>query len=732
VPVGDNRQCGSPAAVRMATHYTVAGTSTRVAMVLRKIGHWHRSFHWLLAGTAIGLMAATPRAQGVRQLTAAVPIERELSTGQVHTYRLTLDRGDFVRITIEQRGIDVAAALIDPHGREVAATDAMDDEYRPEIIVAIADVAGTFTATARPTARTGARGHYAIHVESPRPAAASDETRVEAERAFARGRARRDVNKASTWPEALADFKAARDHYRAVTDRPGEMKSLIEIAVTENYMSRPEALEAAEHAERLAREIGDRAALARTLRVSGSILVLAGNLDAAARSVEEATDINRAIGNRVAESHSLNYTAIIYRRLGDVEKAIALYERTLPLARATNGRALEASILNNLGNAYKSLGEYDKALSFYEQSLAHVQTANDPRAQSTALGNLANLRRELGDHAKARALLFQVLEIERKIGDRQREVSLLNGVGLTYFSAGEYARALEQLLEAVTLGRQFGDVSGQAWALAAAGRALPRLGRADESVAALQESVTIHRQTRERFGERDALSDLARVERDRGNLAEALAYIQQSVDLDEATRAEITSPELRTAFVAAEQNKYEMLIDVLQRRHRLDASSGYDAAALEVSERARARVLLDSLLDTHVDLREGISPTLLDRERLLQKQINDASSNLSRLFGSRSGDEPIAAAAYKVDRLTAEYHQLQAQIRQESPHYASVTQPQPLSAGEIQQSVVDEDTVLLEFALGEERSWLWAVTPHSVKSVELPARETIEAEARVR
>src|SRR5262249_56815522 len=54
----------------------------------------------------------------------------------------------------------------------------------------------------------------------------------------------------------------------------------------------------------------------------------------------------------------------------------------------------------------------------------------------------------------------------------------------------------------------------------------------------------------------------------------------------------------------------------------------------------------------------------------------------------------------------------------------------PLTATEIQQTVLDEDTVLLEFALGEERSWLWAMTPHSVTSVELPPRRTIDAAAR--
>jgi tetratricopeptide (TPR) repeat protein len=242
-------------------------------------------------------------------------------------------RGDFVHLVVEQQGIDVAVTLVRPDGRELVAVDAMDDEFRPEVVAAIADVAGAYTLTTRPAAAARARGRYSIRLDPPRPAGATDEIRVEAEQAFVRGRTRRDVNTAATWPDALADLTTARDRYRSAGDRPGEMKSLIEIAVTENYMSRPEAESAAGEAERLARAIGDRPALARVLRVAASIHVLGGNLDAALRAAEEATAVNRAVGNRVAEANSLNYTAIVLRRLGDLETAIALYEQARPLAR---------------------------------------------------------------------------------------------------------------------------------------------------------------------------------------------------------------------------------------------------------------------------------------------------------------------------------------------------------------------------------------------------------------
>jgi CHAT domain-containing protein/tetratricopeptide (TPR) repeat protein len=675
-------------------------------------------------------MAAALYAQDVRTLTPGVSIVRELSTGEAHTYQLMVARGDFVRLTIEQRGIDVAAAVVGPDRREVTAVDAMDDEFRPETVVAIADAAGIYTVTVRPAPNTLDRGRYLIHLAPPRPAETSDEMQVEAERAFVQGRKHRNVNQAATWPEALVHFNAARDRYRTLDDRAGEMKALIEIGVTENYLSRPEALVAAERAERLAREIDDRPAIARVLRVLASIYQLAGDLEAAARSVEEATEVNRAIGNRIAESHSLNFTGIVYSRLGHVEKAIALFERALPIARATGNRVLEGSLLNNLGLLYADFGEYDQALSVLERALANSRVANDIRGEASILHNLGGVQLRLGHPAKARGFRLEALALARKGGDPLKEAASLRGIGQTYFATGEYVTALDYYRDALAISRQLGDVLGQGYLLNESGRALQRLGRRDEALNALGEALTIHQQTRDRFGERDALSGLARVERDRGNLEEAFRFSRRSVDLDELTLTEMTSAELRTTFVAAEQDKYELLIDVLQRRHVADPAGGHDIAALEVSERARARALLDSLRDARVNLREGIAPALLDRERVLQTQLTDASADLSRLFGRKGRDDAIAAAVQKVDRLTAEYQQVQAHIRRESPHYAALTQPQPLAAREIQQSVLDEDTVLLEFAMGEERSWLWAVTPQSTNSVELPPRHVIESAAR--
>src|SRR6185503_4791938 len=102
------------------------------------------------------------------ELVAGRPIARELALGQSHTYRIAAEAGDFVQVTVEQQGLDVAATLVGSDGREVVSVDAMDDEFRPEVVVAIVETAGSYEVRVQPApgARTG--GRYAIRSEERR------------------------------------------------------------------------------------------------------------------------------------------------------------------------------------------------------------------------------------------------------------------------------------------------------------------------------------------------------------------------------------------------------------------------------------------------------------------------------------------------------------------------------------------------------------------------------------
>ena len=174
---------------------------------------------------------------------------------------------------------------------------------------------------------------------------------------------------------------------------------------------------------------------------------------------------------------------------------------------------------------------------------------------------------------------------------------------------------------------------------------------------------------------------------------------------------------------------YELNTDILMRLHMLEPQAGHAQAALKISEQGRARSLLELLNEARGDIRQGVSASLLERERTLKNRLTAKLDSLTGILSSKAAGAQKSDARKEVNDLTEEYRQVQAEIRQTSPHYAALTQPQPLGAREIQR-LLDNDTLLLEYALGEKASYLWAVTPVSVSSYQLPPRVEIEAAAR--
>ena len=135
-----------------------------------------------------------------------------------------------------------------------------------------------------------------------------------------------------------------------------------------------------------------------------------------------------------------------------------------------------------------------------------------------------------------------------------------------------------------------------------------RLGDVGKALEHFRESLALRRPGEEATGEAAARYWVARVLADRGDTKDALSEVAGAVKIAETLRTRVASQELRASFFAAVQQYYELYADLLMRRHAEDPTGGHDAAALAVSERARARSLLDLLAEARADIRRGVDP----------------------------------------------------------------------------------------------------------------------------
>ena len=633
-------------------------------------------------------LAQTP--QESISLELGKPIERELYGGISHFYKITMTSGQFLRIAVKQQGIDVAVALLTPDGKKISEADSDHLIEGTETMSAISGPAGAYLIEVRSPEKTAKPGRYEIKVEELRIATAEDRHRVAGEALFREAEQPRD-----------GTLEAKR-------------KSI------EKYH---EALD-------LYRRAGDNSKEAATLNSIGEVYRSLGETQKALEKYNGALPLWRAAGDRIGEAAALSGIGSVYLSLGETQKALEKYNEALPLRQAAGDRSGEAVTLNNIGMVYQSLGEMQKALEKFNEALPIFQAVGDRNGEAVTLNNTGIVYLSLGETRKALEKYNEVLPLRRAAGNRSGEAVTLNNIGMVYRSLGETQKALEKYNDALPISRAIDDREIEAKILHSAGAAHWSLGEAQKALEKYNDALFIRRAIGDRNGEATTLLGMARVDLQRGNLTKARQTIEQAVGMIEVLRTNPNSQELRASYFASRQDFYQSYIDILMQMHKQNPDAAFDAVALAVSERARARSLLELLTEARADIRQGVDSALLERERSLRQRLNAKAAAQINLLNRKHTPAQANAIAKEITSITTEYEELRAQIRAKSPRYAALTQPQPLNLSEIQQQALDPDTLLLEYSLGDNASYLFVVSQTTITCHQLPKRSEIEAATR--
>lgn len=253
------------------------------------------------------------------------------------------------------------------------------------------------------------------------------------------------------------------------------------------------------------------------------------------------------------------------------------------------------------------------------------------------------------------------------------------------------------------------------------------LDQAEKALESYSSALRLYRFGIERSNEIETLYLLARLQHRSGQLTEARSNIEEALNVVESLRTQVTSPRQRMTYLGTAHNLYSLHAATLMRLHERQPSKGFDLLALQASERARARTLLESLVEAHSNWQQSLSPTLLAQKQMLRQKLKAKAAAHNRLLADNDRQGQLELLAKEIASLTSEYELLESRLRTDNPRYAALTQPQPLGVAEIQKEVVtDKDALLLEYALGEEQSFLWTISAGSFNTYELPKGKVIE------
>lgn len=718
-------------------------TSTPVS--LGRLGRY-ASFLGIAGGLAFAVWSQTAdRSSGGSQETEATPrlaavgtgpelargsvVRRQLAVGASHEYRIRLPRGSYLRLIVIQRGTDACVALRSPSGRPLLEVDTPTGTEGQEELSALVAASGEYRVAVRgATASPG--GTYELHVEEVRLATGEDRRRAAAVQAFSRAEQLRAAGRARPLRAAIDHYEIALRQWPDVEETAWEAMVRRRLGQTWSVLGEVRrAHRAFQQALSFYRERGNRTEEARLLNEIGPTWRLMGEPDKAAECYQRVLHLARETGDRFTEVTALNNLGVVYYRI-DPQKALTFLERALAGWRELADPAREADTLQNLGESYILLGHLEESITLLSQALVLKRQVNDRRGEAGTLATLGWAHYRAGDLAAALRAYDRSLALRQETGDQRGEASTLDRRATVLAKLGRKREALASYRAALAILQRVGDRSNEGYVLVSLGELDEASGRAESALKSFAQALQRFQQTGDHYGDAPASArwGRARVARQLGRLSLAQSEIEEALRIVESLHSEVQNRAFRTSYLAARQDYYDLYVEILMARHEREPGQGWEAKALEVSNRARARSLLQSLAEAQANHLAATEPALLAAAQSLETRIRARELRRLELLEEGPANREVAALERELSTLLLEYESLQGRIRSANPRVVALAHG-PLGIREIQQ-LLDPDTLLLWYALGPERSFLWVVGHDSIAAHPLAGRAEIEATAR--
>lgn len=537
---------------------------------------------------------------------------------------------------------------------------------------------------------------------------------------------------------AIDRYEQALIFYQKIEPRFAELRTARLLAVIEIYKDLArihrahlddynQAIEHYRSAEGLESVLADKR-MAFALNNRGRAHFELGEMDEALALWQRARELAKRAGDRKTEASSIGNLALIARYSGDMQKALDYFEASHEIFDKRDDYHELATTKHNRGRILLSLGEQERADADFEEALALFRAIGGEKGQAVVLTRIGKVQRLRGQLDDAHTTLEEALRLRQRIGAKQGEAVALFELARVLEDLGETEEALSHFRRSLEYFESVDSPRAEARARLAIGNLSTATGETAVAREVVEPALETFRQLGDPAGEIDALFAIARLERATGDLASASERMEEVLERLEDVRRSAVDPDLRSTYLASRFDLFDFAIDTLMALHAQEPSRGHDRRAFDLAERARARSLLDLLVENREAIWGDADPNLIARELQLTDRINQLESK--RIEAAASGQEEAADGwGAQVDQALRELRRVQTEIRQTSPRFAALTQPTSLRSEQIQARLLGPGTVLLSYHLGAENSFLWLLTPSSFSSYVLASRDEIESMA---
>jgi len=384
-----------------------------------------------------------------------------------------------------------------------------------------------------------------------------------------------------------------------------------------------------------------------------------------------------------------------------------------------------------LADAFLESGMPATGLERYREALEYFRQMKSPGPVLSTEWGIGTAHYFIGNYNEALAILKNTRTEALALDKVMLAAWCDDFTGRSYYELHDYPAALEHYQAALDGFTKTGSPIEAARIVALMGQVYQQQGNFQSAKTHYQRALASFQQVSDQLNVSATLYALGSLELEQNSVDAAEAHLRQSIEMTEEMRRVAFSSDLTAAFSARVHDRYEKYIDCMMRKYGSSQAQEVVKTAFETSELSRARSLAELLRATQANLFPGLDPQLAAQEKKLRGYLNDNENAKIHLLSGKFEVAELKALESEYQRLKAEHDQLIQKIRSLNPSYEQIIEPTAWKLGKIQQQVVaDDQTVVLEFSLGSEKSYLWAVTHSGIKSYELPSEGTIDSLAR--
>jgi CHAT domain-containing protein len=535
-------------------------------------------------------------------------------------------------------------------------------------------------------------------------------------------------NRHSESQKALGPLAEALKLSSGLKYSDGEAQSRAQIAVAKYELGKHlEAEQINKQALQIWQEHPNKRGEAGAQTTQGEIYMVLDRVAESDAALKSAEALWRSLNDTAELSNNLvdqNFLAI---RQGQWQAALRLLNEADSLLVEKEAEPyLAGKIATSFGEVYEAYGLLDTALDYFrEAQTLYRDAAHDKRATIDASTLVGRLKARLNDYSGAKEEIAQALTTAVALNNDLNIGLCHQDLGQILLEENSYETARVEFQSAIAYFTKSDSQRELARSRIYLGQTEYLLGNLTASQAAYNNALRFFEKTPDYTNEAALQFGLSKVAFRLRQLEKAEAHLERSLALTTRLRENASSKELRSSFLDSVHDRYETHVELLMARHAKQPDRQLEIQAFEASESGRALALLDAIRDQGRELRRPSDPLLFAEEERLQKQEQTLDDSIADLVSRGAPAGERAKVHQELTETRSRYETLQARMNT-SPKFTDLLWPKP-DYENIKNQLIDSQTSLLEYALGDKDSFAWVITQDGLKTTKLADKKTIDA-----